>query len=140
MPRRIILLVEDNPSDQKQTIRALKESNIPHEIVSMQDGEEALDYLFGKRNADPLPEFILLDLSLPSVNGLEVLQQLRAHHSTHLVPVIIFTSSREKVDLLNSYESGANSYISKPIDADEFIAVVKQTGLYWVKLNEVPPG
>jgi two-component system response regulator len=145
MPNRIILLVEDNSNDEKQTIRALKESNIPHEIVAVQDGAEALDYLFISGNhagRDPhaMPEFILLDLSLPNVDGLEVLQQIRAHNTTELIPVIIFTSSKEETDLMNSYKAGANSYVLKPIDADEFIAVVQQTGLYWVKLNEVPPG
>lgn len=144
MEEKMILLVEDNPDDVTLTLRAFKKNNIRNEIVVAQDGEEALDFLF-RRGAyselDPqdLPEVVLLDLKLPKVDGLEVLQQIRADPRTRLLPVVILTSSKEEQDLIEGYSRGANSYVRKPVDFDQFLEAVRQLGLYWLVLNEPPP-
>ena len=136
-----LLLVEDNPDDELLTVRALKRNNILNEIVVARDGVEALDYLFGTgayegRDMSVMPQIILLDLKLPKIDGLEVLKRLRANERTHLIPVIILTSSKEETDLVRGYSLGANSYIRKPVDFERFLQVVGQLGLYWLSLNE----
>jgi two-component system, response regulator len=141
---RIILLVEDNPDDVALTLHALKKSNITNEVVVAEDGKEALDYLFGRgkyedRDMDVAPVLILLDLNLPKLNGIEVLRQIRADERTSLLPVVILTSSKEEQDLVNGYRSGANSYIRKPVDFNQFAEAIRQLGLYWLVLNEAPP-
>jgi two-component system, response regulator len=142
--KQTILLVEDNPDDEELTLLALKESNILNEIVVTRDGVEALDYLFGAgkyagRDAPQLPQLILLDLKLPKLGGLEVLERLRADPRTKLVPVVILTSSSEEEDIAASYRLGANSYVRKPIEFNHFAEAVKQVGLYWLLLNEALP-
>lgn len=144
MKNKIILLVEDNPDDEALTVRALKKNNILNEVVVAHDGAEALDYLFGTgayadRDMSVMPQVILLDLRLPKVDGLEVLQRLRADERTKLLPVVILTSSDEEQDIIDSYNLGANSYIRKPVDFDQFAEAVRQLGLYWLLLNKVPP-
>lgn len=143
MTDKVILLVEDNPDDEALTLRALKKNNIMNEVVVARDGEEALDYLFatGKyqgRDINNPPQVVLLDLQLPKINGIEVLQRLRADKRTALQPVVILTTSSEERDIASSYENGANSYIRKPVDFNQFIEAVKQLGLYWLVLNESP--
>lgn len=138
-----ILLVEDNPDDIALTLRAFKKSNILNEITVKKDGQEALDYFFGPEgvaddNKSDLPALILLDLKLPKVGGLEVLEKLRADERTKLIPVVILTSSKEQGDMLNGYKLGCNSYIRKPVDFEQFAEAVKQLGLYWLVLNEAP--
>jgi two-component system response regulator len=138
--RNSILLVEDNPDDEALTRRAFKRSNIANELVVVRDGQEALDLLFGEGSTmTSAPALVLLDLKLPKVDGLEVLKQIRAHESTRLVPVVILTSSREETDLIAGYGSGANSYVRKPVDFDQFSESVRQLGLYWLVVNEAPP-
>jgi two-component system response regulator len=144
MSERSILLVEDNPNDEALTLRALKKSNILNPVVVARDGAEALDYLFGRgdyqgRKSDGYPEVVLLDLKLPKVDGLEVLRQLRADDRTKLLPVVVLTSSVEEQDLLRGYALGANSYVRKPVDFNQFVEAVKQLGLYWLVLNQRPP-
>lgn len=144
MDKKIILLVEDNPDDEALTLRALKKNNILNEVVVARDGVEALNYLFGSgmytgRDISVMPQFILLDLKLPKVDGLEVLRRLRADNRTKLLPVVILTSSKEEQDLINGYDLGANSYIRKPVDFTQFMEAVRQLGLYWLVLNESPP-
>jgi two-component system, response regulator len=141
--RKIILIVEDNPDDELLTLTALKDNNIMNEVVVARDGEEALDYLYlnGKykdRDTRIAPQVILLDLKLPKVDGLEVLQQIRSHSETKHLPVVILTSSKEETDLIKSYELGANSYIRKPVDFEQFTQAIKYLGLYWLVLNELP--
>jgi CheY-like chemotaxis protein len=133
-----ILLVEDNPNDQILTQRAFKKSNLGNELVIANDGEEALIYLFGSSSTlpQPLPVLILLDLKLPKVDGLEVLQRIRNHERTQLLPVVILTSSKEQDDLVRSYKLGVNSYVRKPVDFNHFAEAVQQLGLYWLVLNE----
>ena len=133
-----ILLVEDNPNDQLLTQRAFKKSNLGNELVMVSDGQEALDYLFGGNGNPPeeLPVLILLDLKLPKVDGLEVLEQIRSNARTELLPVVILTSSKEQDDLVRSYRLGVNSYVRKPVDFNEFVGAVQQLGLYWLVLNE----
>lgn len=144
MSKKIILLVEDNPDDEDLTRRALEKNRITNEIVVARDGAEALDYLFGEgkyasRDSYVLPEIVLLDLKLPKVDGLEVLRRLRDDQRTRLLPVVILTSSIEEQDRLKGYLLGANSYVRKPVDFDQFIEAVRQLGLYWLILNEQPP-
>jgi two-component system response regulator len=144
MMEKVILLVEDNPDDIELTLRALRKSNIANKVVVARDGVEALDYLFGTgayagRDTDDQPQVVLLDLKLPRVDGLEVLKRIRADARTELVPVVILTSSREEQDLIQGYRSGANSYIRKPVDFDQFTEATRQLGLYWLVLNEPPP-
>jgi two-component system response regulator len=141
---KAILLVEDNPDDEALTLRALKKNNIKNEVVIAHDGAEALDYLFGTgkyagRNTDVLPQVVLLDLKLPKVEGLEVLRRVRADKRTKLLPVVILTSSNEEQDRIDGYGLGANSYVRKPVDFNQFIDAARQLGLYWLILNEPPP-
>lgn len=144
MIKRNILLVEDNPDDVALTLRALKKNNIANEVVVAKDGVEALDYLFGEgsyagRDANNVPAVILLDLKLPRIDGLEVLERLRKDERTNFAPVVVLTSSREEQDLVRSYKLGANSYIRKPVDFTQFSEAVRQLGLYWLVLNEPVP-
>ncbi|RQD78089.1 response regulator [Desulfonatronospira sp. MSAO_Bac3] len=144
MQQKTILLVEDNPDDVLLTQRALKKNNISNELVVARDGVEALDYLFGTgawQGRDPgvQPVVILLDLMLPRLDGMEVLRRIRASKLTSLLPVIILTTSREERDRLETYRLGANSFVRKPVDFEQFIEAVRQLGLYWLVLNEPPP-
>ena len=144
MEDRIILIVEDNPDDEALTIRALKKNNIGNRVVVVRDGVEALDFLFctgayASRDPNDMPQVTLLDLKLPKVDGLEVLKRIRADERTRLLPVVILTSSQEEQDLIGSYEYGANSFMRKPVDFDQFADSVHQLGLYWLVLNEIPP-
>jgi two-component system, response regulator len=132
----MILLVEDNPDDVALTLRALKKNNIANEVVVARDGEEALKTLFG--GGKP-PAVILLDLKLPKVDGLEVLEKVRKDPRTQLLPVVVLTSSKEQEDMVKSYKTGANSYIRKPVDFNDFTEAVRQLGLYWLVLNERAP-
>ena len=139
MKEKIIMLVEDNPDDEALTMRALKKNNIMNEVVVARDGAEALDYFFGEgKETRPLPQIILLDLKLPKVDGLEVLKRIRTEERTHLMPVVVLTSSKEEKDVIESYNLGANSYIRKPVDFNQFTEAVKQLELYWLVLNESP--
>ncbi len=143
-PERVILLVEDNPVDESLMIRALQKSNIINPIVVARDGVEALDYLFARGAHANRPaatvQVVFLDLKLPKVDGLEVLRALRSDERTKLLPVVILTSSVQDEDLLRGFTLGANSYVRKPVDFDQFSAAVRQLGLYWLVLNEVAPG
>jgi two-component system response regulator len=144
MPDKMILIVEDDPDDEALTLRALKQNNIVNDIVVARDGAEALDYLFASgtytgRDLNIMPQIILLDLKLPKIDGLEVLRRLRTDERTKRLPVVILTSSNEESDVVNSYVSGANSYVRKPIVFQEFLDTVRQVGTYWVQLNEAPP-
>ena len=139
-----ILLVEDNPDDQKLTVRALKKNNITNDIVIAEDGVQALDYLFGTgqyADRDPYlkPSLVLLDLKLPKIDGLEVLARIRADERTKMVPVVVLTSSKEEQDLVTSYQRGANSYVQKPVNFLEFVEAAGRLGVYWLMLNEPPP-
>src|SRR5713226_414899 len=141
---RSFLLVEDKPDDEALTVRALKKSNVANEVVVARDGLEALDYLFGEgtyahRDTAVMPQVILLDLKLPKLDGLGVLRRIRADDRTKLIPVVILTSSNEEKDRINSYSLGANSYVRKPVDFEQFVAAAAQLGLYWLVLNEAPP-
>jgi two-component system, response regulator len=136
---KVILLVEDNLQDEMLTMRALKKNSIQSEVIVAHDGVEALDYLFTRRDPAILPTLVLLDLKLPKVDGIEVLQQIRANERTKLLPVVILTSSNEEKDRLDGYSSGCNSYVRKPVDFNQFAQVVRQLGLYWLVFNEVPP-
>jgi len=140
--QHMILLVEYNPDDEALTRRALAKNNIQNEVQVAHDGAEALDFLLGTgaHAGRPIaPEVILLDLKLPKVDGLEVLRRIRADDRTRLLPVVILTSSREERDLISGYGLGANSYIRKPVDFQQFVEAVRQLGLYWLVLNEPPP-
>ncbi len=143
MNEKAILLIEDNPDDVDLTLRAFKKSNILNEVVVARDGVEALDYLLGTGayagRGVAAPQVILLDLKLPKIDGLEVLRRMRANQRTRLLPVVVLTSSREEQDMVSSYRLGANSYIRKPVDFDQFLSAVQQLGLYWLLLNETPP-
>ena len=144
MDDKIILLVEDNADDEVLTLRALKKNNISNEVVVARNGVEALDYLFGTgtyagRNLNIAPQVVLLDLKLPKLDGLEVLRRLRADERTKLLPVVILTSSDEEQDRVNGYGGGANSYVRKPVDFNQFSEAVRQLGLYWLVLNQPPP-
>jgi two-component system, response regulator len=137
-----ILLVEDNPNDRILTERAFKKSNLGNELVTVADGEEALHYLLGTNDVapKPLPVLVLLDLKLPKVDGLEVLQKIRSNERTRLLPVVVLTSSVEQDDLVRSYQLGVNSYVRKPVDFNQFVEAVQRLGLYWLILNESPLG
>ncbi|MGC1659012.1 MAG: response regulator [Candidatus Acidiferrales bacterium] len=144
MKNNVIMLVEDNPDDEALTVRALKKNKIVNEVVVARDGVEALDYLFGEgihagRNTAEVPQVVLLDLKLPKLDGLGVLRRLRADDRTKLLPVVILTSSNEDQDRINGYDLGANSYVRKPVDFDQFVVAAAQLGLYWLVLNEPPP-
>jgi two-component system, response regulator len=144
LEKKIILLVEDNPDDVELTLMAFKKSNISNEVVVARDGVEALDYLFctgtyAGKDKKELPVVILLDLKLPKIDGIEVLKRVRADEQTGLLPVVILTSSKEDTDVINGYKYGANSYIRKPVDFNQFSAALQQLGLYWLVINEPPP-
>ena len=144
MKDKIILLVEDNPSDIGLTKRALEKHHITNELVVAENGQAALDYLFGAgvhagRDVTDLPTVVLLDLNLPKLNGLEVLRRIRDNPRTRRLPVVILTTSKDEQDILTSYDLGANSYIRKPVDFHQFAAALRQLGLYWLVLNEPPP-
>ena len=144
MTDKVILLVEDNPDDELLTLRALRKNGVTGEVVVARDGVEALDYLFGTgahagRDTSVMPQLILLDLKLPKIDGLEVLRRLRADERSRLLPVVILTSSREQQDMLEGYGLGANSYVRKPVNFEQFVRAVEQLKLYWLILNEAPP-
>jgi len=144
MQDKQILLVEDNPDDVELTLRAFRKNNILNPVVVAKDGVEALDYLFATgmyagRNLLEMPILILLDLKLPRIDGLEVLQRIRENESTRLLPVVILTSSAEEKDKINGYKLGANSYVCKPVDFSQFMEAVKALGLYWLIWNEPAP-
>ena len=141
---KALLLVEDNPTDEKLTVRAFKKCGVENEIVVVRDGAEALDYLFGTgqhagRSAEVLPAVVLLDLSLPRIDGHEVLRRLRADERTKLLPVVILTASKEEEDVIRSYALGANAYVRKPVDFGEFAAAAQTLGLFWLLMNQAPP-
>ena len=140
MREKTILLVEDNPDDVTLTIRALKKNHLLNDVVVARDGAEALDLLFGKVETPPmaLPELILLDINLPKINGLEVLEKIRGNERTSLLPVVVLTTSDEDRDRIESYRLGANSYISKPVEFEEFSTAVRQLGIYWLAINIGP--
>jgi len=143
MEKGIILLVEDNPDDVDLTLRAFKKSNISNRVIVAKDGVEALDYLHGTgmyagRDVKELPVVVMLDLKLPKINGLEVLRNIRQNEVTRIVPVVILTSSAEQKDVVEGYKLGANSYIRKPVDFEQFVEAVKILGLYWTLWNERP--
>ena len=143
MNPKTILLVEDNPSDVDLTKRALKTCRVANALVVVEDGQEAIDYLFGTgqyagRNVSELPTLTLLDLKLPKIPGLEVLRRIRDDARTHRLPVVILTSSKEEQDIATSYDLGVNSYIRKPVDFTQFAKAIEQLGLYWLVLNEPP--
>ena len=144
MDNKTILLVEDNPDDEALTLRALKRNNILNDVVVARDGAEALDYLFAQgtyndRDTSKLPEVVLLDLKLPKLDGLEVLRRMRDEALTRRLPVVILTSSNEERDIVAGYDLGANSYIRKPVDFNQFMEAVRQLGVYWLVLNVPPP-
>jgi len=139
-----ILLVEDNPTDAELTIRALKKQNLANKLVWVKDGKQALDFVFGtgafaERDVMLPPRIILLDLRLPKVDGLEVLQKIKADERTRLIPVVVLSSSTQDKDIVESYRLGVNSYVSKPVQFEEFIKTVSELGLYWLLINK-PPG
>ncbi|HKJ00025.1 MAG TPA: response regulator [bacterium] len=141
---KTILVVEDNPDDEALTLRALKANGVSNDVVVARDGAEALDYLFGRdgepsRGPSPLPQLVLLDLRLPKVDGLQVLRRIREEARTHCLPVVILTSSDEERDIIESYALGANSYVRKPVEFNEFMDGVRQLGLYWMIINRPPP-
>jgi two-component system response regulator len=141
---KTILLVEDNPNDEELTLRALRKANIANEVAIARDGQEALDFLFGTgkyagRVLPTMPAVVLLDLKLPKLDGIDVLQRIRADPRTKLVPVVVLTSSSEDEDMVRSYQSGANSYVRKPIEFSAFANAVTQLGMYWVLVNQSPP-
>lgn len=144
MEEKIILLIEDNPNDVILTERALKRAHILNKLIVAKDGLDALDYLFNRgqwtnKDPDDIPQLILLDLKLPKIDGLEVLRRIRADSRTKLLPVVILTSSKEEKDIVSGYSLGANSYIRKPVNFNQFADAVRQLGLYWLILNESPP-
>src|ERR1700690_485746 len=143
MKNKIILLAEDNQDDVMLTLRALKKNGIVNEVVVASDGVKALDYLFGTgeyvgRDTSNTPQVILLDLNMPRLGGIEVLQRMRADERTKMLPVVVLTTTSEDIDRVDSYRFGANSYIRKPVDFDQFTKAVQQLGLYWLVLNETP--
>lgn len=144
MSDQVILLVEDNPDDEELTLRAFKQGHVLNQIVVVRDGEEAMEYLFGTgryagRDTKILPQIVLLDLKLPKLSGLDVLERLRADWRTELLPVVILTSSSEEDDILTSYRLGANSYVRKPVEFQRFAEAVLQLGVFWLLVNQPPP-
>lgn len=142
--KAILLLVEDNPDDEALAVRALKKNHVLNEVIVVRDGSEALDYLYGTgkyegRDVTKQPEVILLDLKLPKVDGLEVLKRIRSDERTKYLPVVVLTSSSEEKDLVESYKLGANSYIRKPVDFQQFSDAIQQLRLYWLVLNVSAP-
>ena len=138
-----ILLVEDNPADVELTLRALKKNNIANKVQVAEDGEVALDFLFGRgqftvRNTDCRPKVVLLDLKLPKVDGLEVLRNLKSNPKTQTIPVVVLTTSKQESDIVESYRLGVNSYIVKPVDFEKFVESVRDLGLYWLLINQTP--
>ncbi len=139
MNKMEIVLVEDNPSDAELTIRALKKHKLANGIVHLKDGEEAINYFFGNEsNKHGAPKVILLDLKLPKVNGIEILKRLKSTEHTKLIPVVVLTSSQEERDVVDSYQLGVNSYVTKPVEFEEFITAVSNLSLYWLLLNQPP--
>ena len=141
---KVILLVEDNPTDEKLTVRAFQRCNVANEIVVVRDGAEALDYLFGSgsyagRDTQSLPAVVLLDLKLPRVDGLEVLRRIRAEEGTKLLAVVVLTASKEEEDIVRSYSLGANAYVRKPVDFAQFVEATNTLGVFWLLLNEPAP-
>jgi len=144
MKDAVILLVEDNPNDEALTLRALHKNKVTNPIVIVHDGVEALDFLFGAgkfsdRNIRAMPAVVLLDLKLPRIDGIEVLRRMRSNELTRLIPVVVLTTSSEEIDIFNSYASGANSYVRKPVDFDQFSDAVGKMGTYWLSVNQSPP-
>lgn len=144
MNDHVILLVEDNPDDEALMLRALKQNNVYNETVVARDGVEALDYLFARgewarRDIKVHPQVVLLDLKLPKLDGLEVLKAMRANPQTRSIPVVVLTSSKEQEDVIASYALGANSFVRKPLDFNQFRDAVRQLGIYWLLLNVAPP-
>ena len=144
MEEKIILLVEDNPDDVELTLRAFKKNKIRNRVIIAKDGVEALDYLFGTgvhagRDMKELPVVVMLDLKLPKIDGMEVLKRIRRDGRTKLIPVVILTSSMEESDVINGYSLGANSYIRKPVEFNQFVEAIRHLGLYWLLWNEPPP-
>jgi CheY-like chemotaxis protein len=141
---RRILLVEDDPKDVELTLTALEEYNLANEVVVARDGAEALDYLYRRGNfadrPNDNPAVLLLDLKLPKVDGLEVLQQIKSDENLRMVPVVVLTSSREEKDMVTSYKLGVNAYVVKPVDFHEFVNAIKELGMFWAIINEPPPG
>ena len=139
-----ILIVEDDPKDVELTLTALEEYNLANEVVVTRDGEEALDYLYRrgtfKMRTGENPAVLLLDLKLPKINGLEVLQQIRSDEKLKMIPVVVLTSSREEKDLVASYKLGVNAYVVKPVDFHDFVNAIKELGVFWAVINEPPPG
>src|ERR671925_425961 len=139
-----ILIVEDDPKDVELTLTALGEYNLANEVVVTRDGEEALDYLYCRGNFDTRtadnPAVLLLDLKLPKVDGLEVLQQMKSDEKLRMIPVVVLTSSREERDMVTSYKLGVNAYVVKPVDFHEFVNAIKELGVFWAVINEPPPG
>ena len=139
-----ILIVEDDPKDVELTLTALEEYNLANEVVVTRDGEEALDYLYCRGNfkmrTSDNPAVLLLDLKLPKVDGLEVLQQIKSDEKLRMIPVVVLTSSREERDMVASYKLGVNAYVVKPVDFHEFVNAIKELGVFWAVINEPPPG
>ena len=141
---KTIMLVEDNANDEELTLRALRKANIANEVAIARDGQDALDFLFGTgkyagREPPAMPAVVLLDLKLPKLDGIDVLKRIRADPRTKLIPVVVLTSSSEDEDMVRSYQSGANSYVRKPIEFSAFANAVTQLGMYWVLINQIPP-
>jgi DNA-binding response OmpR family regulator len=139
-----ILMVEDDPRDVELTLTALAEYNLTNEVVVIHDGEQALDYLYRRENYkarnNENPAVLLLDLKLPKVDGLEVLQQVKSDETLKMIPVVVLTSSREERDMVASYKLGVNAYVVKPVDFHEFVNAIKELGMFWAIVNEPPPG